>query len=191
LYFKTVYATLTSYDIKNTYYMIFREKFIPITTHVDISTGSPYGIRIDIFYITNEQNIEVAEGEHALDPEYPLNKIPTISLRIDEIYIPRGEKNIENFRVNQTDFLGQYRLRGHHERLRRLEQWANFMYQYNAPGRIKYTLSGDCFKDETKSYGISYDSQKGGHVLRREGVPVEPDQIIKQQINKPTNLTSQ
>jgi len=189
LYFKTVYATPTSYDIQNTYCMIFGEKFIPITTHVDISPGSPYGNRIDIVYITNEQTIEVAEGDPALDPEPPLNKIPPISLRIAEIYIPRGETNIENFRVNQADFLGQYRLRGHHERLRRLEKWANFMYQYNAPGRIKYTLSGDCFKDETKSYGISYDSQKGGYVLSREGAQVEPDPIIKQKFSKSATLT--
>lgn len=189
LYFKTIYATSTSYDIQNTYCMILGEKFIPITTHVDISPGSPYGNRIDIVYITSDQTIEVAEGDPALDPEPPLNKIPPISLRIAEIYVPKGETNIENFRVSQNDFLGQYRLRGHHERLRRLEKWANFMYQYNSPGRIKYTLTGNCFKDETRSYGISYDPDIGGYVLSTENAQPEPDPIIKQKFTKSATLT--
>lgn len=184
LWFKTIYANERTFDIQRGFCMIMGDKFFPITTHVTIPPGSYYGPRIDFVCVTPDYIIEVIPGDPAYEPKPPYHKVPYNYLKIAEVYVPKNASHASQMRVNQNDFIGEYRLRGHHERIRRLEKWANWMFKFNSPARIKYTLSGDVFKDDTESFGVCYDEQAGGYVLCvTEGVEA-PDYTVLQEFTQ-------
>jgi hypothetical protein len=151
LYFQTIYGNQRTYDIQQAMTIINGEKVAPNDTHITLSPGLRFGNRYDVVCFSDDQSFAVVEGYPALLPEPPYDTIPYDILRIATIYVPKNSTSTAEFEVDQTDDLGQHRIRSHHERIRRMEKMAYWMKSNDPPRRVKYTLDATEFFDEEES----------------------------------------
>jgi hypothetical protein len=151
LWFEEKYATDLTYDIVDGTAVVHGEKIQNADTHVTIADRSLYGDRIDIITMDKEGQFEVIQGDAYAsgNPVAPEDQISYGRVKIAYLTIPKDIT--KSIIVDQDDSLGKSRIRSHQERLRRVEKKTDWIFNNNAPGRIKYNLTGSSFYDVSAS----------------------------------------
>lgn len=164
LWFKVEYGNERTFDIVQGIAVINGEKTFTLDTHVTIDVASSLGRRKDLVCLDQDGQLIVLKGDVSNTPELPLHKYSEQYLKIAEITIYRNKSTAEQMTVNQDDTVGVYRTRSFKERIRRLEKFANYIYRYNSPERVKYNRTPP-FMDDGLSYNIVLDTEDNAYKL--------------------------
>ena len=164
LWFKEEYGTSTTFDLTGSIAIMGGQKTQNLDTHITLSSGSGQGDRVDLVCLTQNGELDVVSSLVSNNPTLADGATPFGYLPLGLIYVAQNVNDSRMMTINQDDSLGVYRLRSHHERLRRLEKLTTYMEQYDSIERIKYTVCcGNCpsdcsntpFMDESASYNIA------------------------------------
>lgn len=153
LWFRTEYGGGYTYDVEPGEAQIDGDKVFSLQSHVLIDKGSDEGNRTDLVVLTKDGLYEVISSETWLiDADEVKPQIDVGGLEI--AYVTVYQNDNKPIKIDQNDTKMITRKRSHHERLRRLEKQMEFSLDRNAPGRIKYNISGKDLQDTSNEANI-------------------------------------
>ena len=180
LFFKEIYANSPTYKCNYGQAIVGGDKVVLADTHVSIGGASGYGDVISYVYMDQEGHLKAKNSDPFVGEE-PAEPIPVSTPHLHIADIVTYVNDVKDPIVYQDDTTQVTRPRSHHERLRRLEKYLDYVADISVPSRFKYTLTGEDWIDENPNVDMTTKSFNGTQAqsidsLNKEGYSVTTDE---------------